>query len=31
MATNGKVALKSNNPPGPFISELEINIERLTI
>ena len=28
MATNGKVALKSNNPPGPLISELEINIER---
>jgi hypothetical protein len=25
------VALKSNNPPGPLISELEINIERLTI
>jgi hypothetical protein len=31
MATNGRVALKSNNPPGPLTSELEINIERLTI
>jgi hypothetical protein len=29
---NGKVALKSNSPPGPLItSELEISIERLII
>jgi len=31
IATNGKVALMSNNPPGPLTSELEINIERLII
>ena len=31
IATNGKVALISNSPPGPLISELEINIERLII
>ena len=30
-ATNGKVALISNNPPGPLTSELEITIERLII
>jgi hypothetical protein len=27
IATNGKVALKSNSPPGPLITELEISIE----
>jgi uncharacterized protein (UPF0218 family) len=31
MATKGKVALISNNPPGPFTSELETSIEKLTI
>ena len=31
IATNGRVALMSNSPPGPLTSELEINIERLII
>jgi hypothetical protein len=31
IATNGNVASKSNNPPGPTISELEIKIEKLII
>jgi hypothetical protein len=30
-STNGKVALKSNSPPGPLTSELEISIEKLII
>jgi hypothetical protein len=31
MATSGKVASKSNKPPGPFISELKTSVEKLTI
>jgi hypothetical protein len=31
IAINGRVKLKSNRPPGPLISELEIKTEKLII